>query len=123
MKKENYETLFDPEQCPVRTILDRFSDKWSLLVLFILHRKGVQRFNEIFHLMGDISQKVLASTLRTLEANGLVSRKVYAEVPPRVEYQLTELGQSLMPYVLQLRQWAIDNAPAILRKRKRYETS
>ena len=121
MDKNSFEKTLDTEHCPVRQILDRISDKWSLLALFILDRKGVQRFNEIFHLMGDVSQKMLASTLRTLEADGLVSRKVYAEAPPRVEYRLTPLGKSFIPFADAMRLWAIDHGEDILRNRKKAE--
>jgi DNA-binding HxlR family transcriptional regulator len=120
-KKESFEQMFDTEGCPVRQILDRFSDKWSLLALLVLHKKGTLRFNELFHLIGDVSQKMLAVTLRSLEANGLVTRKLYPEVPPRVEYALTELGMSLVPHVEGLRQWAIANGAKITKARKKYE--
>jgi DNA-binding HxlR family transcriptional regulator len=119
--KENFEQIFDTEGCPVRQILDRFSDKWSLLVLLVLDRKGILRFNELAGLIGDVSQKMLTSTLRTLESNGLVSRKLYPEIPPRVEYRLTALGESMVPHVDALRGWAIANAAAILKTRKKYE--
>jgi DNA-binding HxlR family transcriptional regulator len=121
LKKENFEQMFDAEGCPVRLILDRFSDKWSLLVLLVLNKKGVLRFNELFHLIGDVSQKMLAVTLRSLEANGLVTRKLYPEIPPRVEYKLTDLGASLVPHVEALRQWAIANGTAITKTRKKFE--
>jgi DNA-binding HxlR family transcriptional regulator len=120
-KKENFEQMFDAEGCPVRLILDRFSDKWSLLVLLVLNKKGTLRFNELFHLIGDVSQKMLAVTLRSLEANGLVTRKLYPEIPPRVEYKLTDLGMSLVPHVESLRQWAIANGAMITKTRKKFE--
>lgn len=120
-KKESFEQLFDAEGCPVRLILDRFSDKWSLLVLLVLNKKGTLRFNELFHLIGDVSQKMLAVTLRSLEANGLVTRKLYPEIPPRVEYKLTDLGISLVPHVESLCQWAIANGATITKTRKKFE--
>ena len=85
--------------CPIRQVVSRFGDKWSMLVLFMLHRSdtGILRFNEIRHLMTDCSQKMLSQTLKNLEQSHLVNRKVYPEVPPRVEYSLTETGKSLMP--------------------------
>ena len=84
-------TATDPgyAACPIRNIVDRFGDKWSLLVLYNLHTGGRLRFSEIHRRMTDISQKMLASTLRRLEQDGLLSRTVYPEVPPRVEYALT----------------------------------
>ena len=95
--------------CPIRRVVSRFGDKWSLLVLFMLNKSetGVLRFNEIRRLMTDCSQKMLSQTLKNLEQSHLVNREVYAEVPPRVEYSLTETGKSLMPSVLSLIEWAM----------------
>ncbi|MBQ7423815.1 MAG: helix-turn-helix transcriptional regulator [Prevotella sp.] len=93
--------------CPIRNVLSRFGDKWSMLVLFMLHRSetGVLRFNEIRRLMTDCSQKMLSQTLKNLEQSHLVHREVYPEVPPRVEYSLTETGKSLMPAIIALIEW------------------
>ena len=82
--------------CPVETTLTLISDKWKVLILRDL-MPGTKRFGELKKSIGHVSQKVLTAQLRDMEANGLVHRKVYAEVPPRVEYSLTELGQSLKP--------------------------
>ena len=81
--------------CPIRQVISRFGDKWSLLVLFMLNKSetGMLRFNEIRRLMTDCSQKMLSQTLKSLEQSHLVHREMYAEVPPRVEYSLTETGQ------------------------------
>jgi DNA-binding HxlR family transcriptional regulator len=97
--------------CPIRRVVSRFGDKWSLLVLFMLNKSetGVLRFNEILRLMTDCSQKMLSQTLKNLEQSHLVHREVYAEVPPRVEYSLTETGKSLMPSVLSLIKWAMEH--------------
>jgi len=97
--------------CPIRRVVSRFGDKWSLLVLFMLNKSetGVLRFNEIRRLMTDCSQKMLSQTLKNLEQSHLVNREVYAEVPPRVEYSLTETGKSLMPSVLSLIEWAMEH--------------
>ena len=94
--------------CPIRQVISRFGDKWSLLVLFMLNRSetGVLRFNEIRRLMTDCSQKMLSQTLKNLEQSNLVNRHVYGEVPPRVEYSLTETGLSLMPSIISLIEWA-----------------
>lgn len=94
--------------CPIRQVISRFGDKWSLLVLFMLNRSetGVLRFNEIRRLMTDCSQKMLSQTLKNLEQSHLVHRTVYAEVPPRVEYSLTETGKSLIPPIISLIEWA-----------------
>ena len=93
--------------CPIRQVVSRFGDKWSMLVLFMLHRSetGILRFNELRHLMTDCSQKMLSQTLKNLEQSHLVNRKVYPEVPPRVEYSLTGTGKSLMPALTALIAW------------------
>ena len=93
--------------CPIRQVVSRFGDKWSMLVLFMLNRSetGVLRFNEIRRLMTDCSQKMLSATLKNLEQSHLVHREVYPEVPPRVEYSLTETGRSLMPAIIALIDW------------------
>ncbi len=97
--------------------MDRFGDKWSLLVLYNLHTGGRLRFSEIHRRTADISQKMLTSTLRKLEQDGLLSRKVYPEVPPRVEYALTPRGESLMPHLVSLIGWALENFDAIVSDR------
>ena len=93
--------------CPIRQVVSRFGDKWSMLVLYMLHTNetGVLRFNEIRRLMTDCSQKMLSQTLKNLEQSHLVHREVYPEVPPRVEYSLTETGRSLMPAIIALIDW------------------
>ena len=93
--------------CPIRNVISRFGDKWSMLVLFMLHRSetGILRFNEIRRLMTDCSQKMLSQTLKNLEQTHLVHREVYPEVPPRVEYSLTDTGKSLMPAIMALIEW------------------
>ncbi|MFY8020506.1 MAG: winged helix-turn-helix transcriptional regulator [Bacteroidia bacterium] len=108
--------------CPVRGVLDRFGDKWSILVLIVLGEKTRLRFNEINKEIGpDISQKMLTVTLRSLEADGLVSRTVYPEVPPRVEYEITSLGKSLVPYINSLAKWANENMETIKESRKKFK--
>ena len=93
--------------CPIRNVISRFGDKWSMLVLFMLHRSetGILRFNEIRRLMTDCSQKMLSQTLKNLEQSHLVHREIYPEVPPRVEYSLTATGKSLMPAIMALIEW------------------
>ena len=107
------------KDCPIRNILSRISDKWSLLVLYTLetHEGGVLRFSEIRRCIPDVSQKVLTSTLRTLETDGYVSRTIYPEVPPRVEYVLTPRAVSLLPLIENLISWAMDHSAEILRDR------
>jgi DNA-binding HxlR family transcriptional regulator len=106
--------------CPIRNILDRFGDKWSLLVLMELEKNTVMRFNELNRIIPDISQKMLTTTLRTLETDGLVARKAYPEVPPRVEYQLTEMGYSLIPPIMNLVDWALEHKDGILMSRREF---
>ena len=104
--------------CPIRNVLARISSKWPMLVLFTLDRSGTLRFNALRRAMPDISQKMLTTTLRTLEEDGLVSRRVYAEVPPRVEYELTARARSLLPILSELIDWAHSNMAAIMRNRQ-----
>jgi DNA-binding HxlR family transcriptional regulator len=108
------------DDCPVRNVLDRVGDKWSILIISILGEYGTLRFNQINHKIGNISQKMLTVTLKTLEADGLVSRKLYPEIPPRVEYTLTPIGTSLLPAIENLTKWAHEHMPAILANRKQY---
>ena len=89
---------------PVETTLMLIGDKWKVLILRDL-MPGTKRFGELKKSIGSVSQKVLTAQLRDLEEKGLVSRKVYAEVPPRVEYSLTELGKSLSPILDAMREW------------------
>lgn len=105
--------------CPIRNILARFSDKWSLLVLYTLNLYPTMRYNALRRDIPDISQKMLTNTLRTLEEDGLVTRTIYAEVPPRVEYAITDRTRSLLPHINSLICWAKDNMPDILRDRAR----
>lgn len=90
--------------CPVETTLMLIGDKWKVLILRDL-MPGTKRFGELKRSIGSISQKVLTAQLRDMEKKGLVNRKVYAEVPPRVEYSLTELGKSLQPILDAMRIW------------------
>ncbi|MTT23635.1 winged helix-turn-helix transcriptional regulator [Parabacteroides merdae] len=103
--------------CPIRNILARISDKWSILVLFTLNQSTLMRFNALQKNIPDISQKMLTMTLRTLEEDGFVKRQVYAEVPPRVEYSLTDRAISLLPHINSLIVWAKENMNAILTDR------
>lgn len=90
--------------CPVETTLTLISDKWKVLILRDL-LTGTKRFGELRRSVGNVSQKILTAQLRQMEGNGLVNRKVYAEVPPRVEYSLTELGWSLEPVLTAMKAW------------------
>lgn len=90
--------------CPVETTLMLIGDKWKVLILRDL-MTGTKRFGELKKSIGGVSQKVLTAQLRSMEENGLVVRRVYAEVPPRVEYSLTELGESLKPMLDFMESW------------------
>lgn len=105
-------------KCPIRDILSRLGNKWSMLVLITLHANGTMRFNDIHKTIDDISQRMLTVTLRTLEADGLVSRRIYAEVPPRVEYSLTPMGETLIPHISNLTNWALSNMKEIFESRE-----
>ncbi len=94
----------DLPECPVETTLSLIGDKWKILILRDL-LAGTKRFGELRKSVGSVSQKVLTENLRKMEGDQLVSRKVYAEVPPRVEYSLTELGKSLNPVLLSMKKW------------------
>lgn len=120
MKKRFEKFSFAPTDCPVRQVLDRFGDKWSILVIMLLETKGKMRFNEISQEIEDISQKMLTVTLRSLEGDGLLTRKHYAEIPPRVEYELTTLGKSLVPLIDKLAGWANTHMDEIIKNRKKY---
>lgn len=104
--------------CPIRNILSRIGDKWSLLVLCTLERETAMRFGTLLGSIPDISQKMLTVTLRTLEEDGLVSRRIYPEVPPRVEYSLTDCAVSLLPHVNGLIGWALEHMDAIMDSRE-----
>ncbi|MDD7317810.1 MAG: helix-turn-helix domain-containing protein [Prevotella sp.] len=108
-------------QCPVRNVLSRIGDRWSLLTLLALHDADRPlRFNELCKAIPGVSQKMLASTLRDLEADDLLSRTAYPEIPPRVEYSLTDRGRSLMPLLNQLVEWSLSNMSEIIASRKHY---
>jgi DNA-binding HxlR family transcriptional regulator len=92
--------------CPIRNVLSRFADKWSLLILCNLQANGKMRHKDLRSVLPDISQKMLSCTLKQLERDHLIKRKAYAEIPPRVEYNLTEMGQSLMPVIEKMIEWA-----------------
>lgn len=99
--------------CPARLAVEIIADKWSVVVLYALSR-GPRRHGELVDLVGGISRKMLTQTLRRLATHGLVSRHAYAEVPPRVEYQLTDLGATLIQPIEMLTYWAEHNGTAIL---------
>jgi DNA-binding HxlR family transcriptional regulator len=105
----------------VRQILDRVGDKWSLLVMRELAEQRM-RFTEVLRSIDGISQRMLTRTLRELERDGLITRDIYAEVPPRVEYEVTPLGLTLMPHVIALADWAVAHRDDIESHRELYDT-
>ncbi|GAA5116135.1 helix-turn-helix transcriptional regulator [Luteolibacter yonseiensis] len=106
-------------QCPIRDVLDRIGDRWSLLILATLSR-GTMRFTVLKRAVGDISQRMLAQTLRTLEQDGLLTRKVHPSIPPKVEYTLTHLGESLLEKLTPLFHWAEDHHEEVKAARAGY---
>lgn len=120
MNRTTIEDAIFPD-CPIRNILARISDKWSLLVIYTLDRseKESVRFKELQRQIPDISQKMLTVMLRTLEEDGYVTRTIYPEVPPRVEYTLTERTKSLLPHINSLLGWALENREPIMQDRKK----
>lgn len=108
-------------ECPIRNILARIGNKWTLAVIYTLSvADAPMRFRDIEQKNPDCSQKMLTQTLHGLEADGMVSRKVYAEMPPRVEYSLTERGRSFLPIMHQLTDWAYNHLHDIITDRERY---
>ena len=106
--------------CPTRLALDLIANKWTALVVGLLGN-GTQRFAALSRQIGGISQKMLTQTLRSMERDGLVERAVYAEVPPRVEYTLTPLGQTLREPLGALRNWAEENVGTIITAQRHYD--
>jgi DNA-binding HxlR family transcriptional regulator len=106
--------------CPVKDILARFGDKWSMYTVLLLGQNGKTRFNELKSQITGISQRMLTVTLRSLEEDGIVQRTFYSEIPPRVEYELTNLGLGLLEQLLNLATWADDHFQEIVRARRQY---
>lgn len=106
--------------CPSRKLLDRISDKWVTLVLVSL-ADGPLRFSEVSRRLAGVSQKMLTQTLRTLERDGLVTREVTASVPVRVDYELTELGGSLLPVLAQMKAWAEEHMERVEQAQEEYD--
>ena len=118
-RKEQLNSII--EICPVRKVVARFGNKWALLVILVLSENEPIRYNELGRKIPDISSRVLSNTLRILEADGLVNRRLYQEVPPRVEYSLTETGRSLVPIIIKLTEWAQNNMKTIIEHRNKSE--
>lgn len=108
------------ERCPIRDVLERMGDRWSMLILFMLGDHDRLRFSALKNEIGDISQRMLSQTLRRLEQDGLVSRTAFATIPPRVDYALTPLGQSFLEPMRKLLQWAEQNHEQVREARTAY---
>ncbi len=111
---------FDAAACPVRNVLDRIGDKWTVLTLAALAATS-RRFSELHRIMPDISKRMLTQTLRDLERDGLATRHVFPTKPPRVEYRLSLLGQSVLEPLATLVRWAESNYPNIREARARFD--
>lgn len=111
--------LYDPA-CPTRVLLDRIGDKWTVLIVLSLER-GTLRFSQLRTAVAGITPKVLTQSLRTLERDGIVTRRVYAEVPPRVEYTLTPLGRSLNAPIQAIADWAQRHVGEVLDARDAHD--
>ena len=106
--------------CPIKDILARFGDKWSMYALLLLGRNRIMRFGELRTAITGISQRMLTVTLRSLEEDGMVTRRRYPQAPPCVEYELTQLGESLLRQLLNLATWAGEHSSEIVNARKQY---
>jgi len=106
------------ERCPLRPALDVIGGKWKPIIIHHLIRGGVQRFGQLRRLLPDATQKMLTQQLRELERDGIVARKVYHQVPPKVEYSLTTFGRTLIPVMTELCEWGQKHRPRLARKRR-----
>ena len=116
-------TIIDPvfPNCPIRNVLSRISDRWTILIILTLEgEEKPVRYSDLLAKIPDISQKMLTVALRNLEADGLVNRHAYAEIPPRVEYSLTERARTLLPHINSLVNWATENLDDILKDRQTF---
>lgn len=116
----NLKVLYQSD-CPTRQVLDRIADKWTTLILGLLE-SGPQRFSALQRGIGGISQKMLTQTLRGLERDGLVQRTIYPEVPPRVEYQLTTLGETLCGPIAAIQHWAQSHIEEVITAQNEYDS-
>lgn len=108
--------------CPVKDIMAAYGDKWSMFTILLLGQHGKRRFSELRGSITGISQRMLTVTLRALEQNGIIKRTLYPQIPPRIEYSLTTLGESLFKQVFSMAAWAEDNFEAVLNARQEFKT-
>lgn len=101
--------IFDLEQCPVTATMDLIGGKWKILILHLIHN-DINRFGKMSMMLKDVSKQMLTTQLRDLERDGLIERVIYPEIPPRVEYFLTEKGKALLPVFDALRDWGLQYA-------------
>ena len=118
------EIPWDPfaQNCPSRRLLDRIGDRWTVLIVVTLD-DGPHRFSALAARVGGISQKMLTQTLRSLERDGFVTRTIYPEIPPRVEYELTPLGRSLLGPLRALEEWAVENMSEVVDHQREYQAA
>lgn len=114
MRKQIHKSYTD---CPVEACMDIIGGKWKSMILFRVMEK-TRRFNELRRLLPNITQRMLTNQLRQLERDGLIRRKIYAEIPPKVEYSLTDFGRTLTPVLVALTTWAEENMPERMEKHK-----
>ena len=119
MARQIKEIIF--QDCPIRNILSRICGKWQLVIIYTLKNSGNTRFSALLKKIPDSSSRVLISSLRSLEADGLVSRKIYPEVPPKVEYMLTPRAMTFIPVFENLVNWSLDNMTGIMKDRAEYD--
>lgn len=125
-RKKKIEKILEEKEtgtglCPIHDFLNHFANKWSMLVVLNLGYAGKPRFSELKNMITGISQRMLTVTLRSLESDGLITRKLYPEIPPRVEYELTSLGKSLLDVMMSLGEWASKHEAEITKARKEFK--
>ncbi|WP_019394708.1 winged helix-turn-helix transcriptional regulator [Priestia filamentosa] len=121
-EKESNLAFLGRYSCPVEATVDVIGGKWKSVIVYHL-LNGTKRFNELKKLNKGITQRMLTLQLRELEASGIVHREIYRQIPPKVEYSLTEFGRSLEPLILFMRNWGLENMEKVLENREKHETN
>ncbi|YCA43637.1 helix-turn-helix transcriptional regulator [Bacillus sp. JZ8] len=121
-EKESNLAFLGRYSCPVEATVDVIGGKWKSVIVYHL-LNGTKRFNELKRLNKGITQRMLTLQLRELEASGIVHREIYRQIPPKVEYSLTEFGRSLEPLILFMRNWGLENMEKVLENREKHETN